>query len=152
MKQTATEWLFNQLWDKPKDKLTWYSLLEQAKEMFEEQIIDAWIATDNELQRMAAEQYYTSTYGSKDITLQNQSESKVITELSDEEIKPKHKVGKFIIEAIKEKIARTSQTEISDEEILKAAKEYDIKSTRWGAKTIFIDAVKWYQEQLKKKL
>jgi hypothetical protein len=41
------------------------------------------------------------------------------------------------------------QTEISDEEIEKAAKEYDIKSTRWGAKTIFIDAIKWYKEQLK---
>jgi hypothetical protein len=41
--------------------------------------------------------------------------------------------------------------EISDEEIQKAAKEYDIKSTRWGAKTIFIDAIKWYREQLKSK-
>ena len=43
----------------------------------------------------------------------------------------------------------SSQTEISDEEIEQAAKEYDIKSTRWGAKTIFIDAIKWYKEQLK---
>ena len=40
---------------------------------------------------------------------------------------------------------------ISDEEIEKSAKEYDIKSTRWGAKTIFIDAIKWYKEQLKNK-
>jgi hypothetical protein len=47
--------------------------------------------------------------------------------------------------------ATSSQTEISDEEIQKAAKEYDIKSTRWGAKTIFIDAIKWYREQLKQK-
>jgi hypothetical protein len=41
--------------------------------------------------------------------------------------------------------------ELSDEEIEKAAKEYDIKSTRWGAKNIFIDAIKWYSEQLKSK-
>ena len=40
---------------------------------------------------------------------------------------------------------------ISDEEIEKAAKEYDRKSTRYGAKLIFIDAVNWYREQLKGK-
>jgi hypothetical protein len=30
--------------------------------MEKEQIKDAWIATDNELQRLAAEQYYNETY------------------------------------------------------------------------------------------
>jgi predicted AAA+ superfamily ATPase len=33
-------------------------LLEKEKE----QIIDAWIATDNKLQRLAAEEYYNQTY------------------------------------------------------------------------------------------
>jgi hypothetical protein len=33
MKQTAVEWLFQELWDTSKDKLTWYSILEKAKEM-----------------------------------------------------------------------------------------------------------------------
>jgi len=33
-------------------------LLEKEKE----QIIEAWIATDNKLQRLAAEQYYNQTY------------------------------------------------------------------------------------------
>jgi hypothetical protein len=28
-----------------------------------EQIVKAWMATDNELQRLAAEQYYEQTYG-----------------------------------------------------------------------------------------
>ena len=55
-----------------------------------------------------------------------------------------------IFEMTYELASTSSQTEISDEEIQKAAKEYDIKSTRWGAKTIFIDAIKWYREQLKK--
>jgi hypothetical protein len=32
--------------------------LEKEKE----QIIDAWIATDNKLQRLAAEEYYNQTY------------------------------------------------------------------------------------------
>jgi hypothetical protein len=33
-------------------------LLEKEKE----QIINAWIATDNQLQRLAAEEYYNQTY------------------------------------------------------------------------------------------
>ena len=61
--QTAVEWLVKELkkipFVNPKE------VFEQAKEMEKQQIIDAWIATDNELQRMAAEQYYTFTYGSK---------------------------------------------------------------------------------------
>ena len=38
------------------------SLVEQAKEMEKQQIINAWIATDNELQRISAEQYYKETF------------------------------------------------------------------------------------------
>lgn len=37
---SATEWLFKQLWDTPKDKLTWYALLKEANEMHEQQMID----------------------------------------------------------------------------------------------------------------
>jgi hypothetical protein len=29
----SLEWLFNELWEAPKDKLTWYYILKQAKEM-----------------------------------------------------------------------------------------------------------------------
>lgn len=32
-KQTSTQWLFEKLWDSPKDKLTWNAILEKAKEM-----------------------------------------------------------------------------------------------------------------------
>jgi hypothetical protein len=65
MIQTSVEWLFEKLWETPKDKFTWYSILEQAKKMEKDQIINAWIATDNELQRIAAEQYYNETYKSE---------------------------------------------------------------------------------------
>jgi hypothetical protein len=67
-KQTATEWLFKKLWDEPKDKLTWYAILNQAEEMFEEQIIDSW---DNGYDRGfgftdakfdSSEQYYNKTF------------------------------------------------------------------------------------------
>lgn len=62
---------------------------------------------------------------------------------AENNLKPKYTPGKGISFYI--------ANEISDEEIEKEAIEYDIKSTRWGAKTIFIDAIKWYKEQLKNK-
>jgi hypothetical protein len=40
-KQTAIEWLFKQLWEEPKDKMVWYAILDKAKEMEKEQIINA---------------------------------------------------------------------------------------------------------------
>jgi len=67
-KQTAVEWLVEQLecfGDKHELQMSWDTvddLVEQAKVMEKEQIIKAWIATDNELQRIAAEQYYNETY------------------------------------------------------------------------------------------
>lgn len=38
--KTAVDWLFHQLWEEPKDKFTWYAMLEKAKEMEKEQ--DRW--------------------------------------------------------------------------------------------------------------
>ena len=41
------------------------TIMDKAKKLLEkekEQIINAWIATDNKLQRLAAEQYYNQTY------------------------------------------------------------------------------------------
>lgn len=37
MKQTPVEWLFQKLWDEPKDKLTWYAIREKAIQMEKEQ-------------------------------------------------------------------------------------------------------------------
>jgi hypothetical protein len=69
-KQTATEWLFKKLWDEPKDKLTWYAILNQAEEIFEEQIEEAFSeGVDNEYEyhineelRKNTEQYYNETF------------------------------------------------------------------------------------------
>ena len=41
MKQTAVEWYFTELWNAPKDKFVWHSILEKAKQMEKEQIIRA---------------------------------------------------------------------------------------------------------------
>ena len=59
--KTAVEWLHEIAKQREPDKFDW----EQAKQIEKQQIIDAWIATDNELQRLAAEQYYNETYGKK---------------------------------------------------------------------------------------
>lgn len=41
-KQTAVEWLFKKIWDTQKDKLTWYSILNQALEKEKDQIKDTF--------------------------------------------------------------------------------------------------------------
>jgi hypothetical protein len=64
MEQTAVEWLHQIFKQREPDKFDW----EQAKQMEKEQIVNSWIATDNELQKIAAEKYYNETY-SQDKTL-----------------------------------------------------------------------------------
>jgi hypothetical protein len=41
LEQTAAEWLFEKLWETPKDKFNWYLILEKAKEMEKKQIMEA---------------------------------------------------------------------------------------------------------------
>ena len=61
-------------------------------------------------------------------------------------------VGKFIVQAIREKIARTSsQTEISDEEIEKAAETFWPKANESSLIRCWILGAKWYREQLKQR-
>ena len=73
--QTAVEWLIEQLVELDKEldgrrksddstviKINPTKIYKQAKQMEKEQIVNAWMATDNELQRLAAEQYYNETY------------------------------------------------------------------------------------------
>jgi hypothetical protein len=58
--QTAVEFLEEKY--RPKGYIT-AEEFEQAKEMEKQQIIDAWIVENNELQRLSAEQYYNKKYG-----------------------------------------------------------------------------------------
>lgn len=65
MKHTAVDWLFTQLWEKPKDKFEWQYVLNKAKEMEKEQIGDAYDEAygdgyvDN---GKSSEEYYKETY------------------------------------------------------------------------------------------
>jgi hypothetical protein len=71
MKQTSVEWLFEKLWETPKDKFTCYSILEQAKAMEKEQIMTAFTQGDIfgadffDGVNITAENYYNETYKSE---------------------------------------------------------------------------------------
>jgi hypothetical protein len=62
--KTSTEWLFEKLWDEPKDKLTWYAILAEAKEMEKAQIIDACVYGLEKFGNIS-EDYYTETFKNK---------------------------------------------------------------------------------------
>ena len=67
-KETATEWLFNKLWDEPKDKFTWNAILMKAKEMEKQQVINSFVECWKENMPdgyeciLSAEQYYNETF------------------------------------------------------------------------------------------
>jgi hypothetical protein len=68
MKQTATDWMFDQLWETPKDKLAWFKILMEAKEMEKEQIIEFANSFYHDCGMQygglekSAQQYYNETY------------------------------------------------------------------------------------------
>jgi hypothetical protein len=73
MKQTAVDWLFNKLWETPKDKFSWHSILKEAKEMEKDQIKQAYLDSSRETclsygenpphdDPKFAELYYKNTY------------------------------------------------------------------------------------------
>jgi len=67
-KQTAVEWLQNELWSNyefksSKQKREFISKIEQAKAMEKEQIEDAWDDGIDSFSTRSAEQYFNETYG-----------------------------------------------------------------------------------------
>jgi hypothetical protein len=67
LEQTAVEWFYDKVIQKQYKDIddSLEDLFEQAKEMEKKQIIEAWIAEDNPLQRLKAEQYYNETFKTK---------------------------------------------------------------------------------------
>ena len=62
-KQTAVEYLFEQLWDAPKDKFVWQSILKKAKEIEKVQIEKAFVSGEHQQGfEDEAQQYYNETY------------------------------------------------------------------------------------------
>jgi hypothetical protein len=70
MKKTATEFLFEKLWETPKDKLTWNAIFKVAKQMEKNNIINAaargYLAMPERFNLEDAkdygQQYYNNTY------------------------------------------------------------------------------------------
>jgi hypothetical protein len=66
---TSIELLFNKLWEEPKDKLTWNSILEEAKEMHKSEILAAFTEGADDgydgIYDSNREQYYQETFVSK---------------------------------------------------------------------------------------
>lgn len=76
MKQTSVEWLFEKLWDTPKDKFEWFAAFEQAKEMEKRQITQSFVGgsdfkemtrNDNKSAISYADQYYRNNYREKTV-------------------------------------------------------------------------------------
>jgi hypothetical protein len=67
MKQTATDWMFDQLWETPKDKLAWFKILMEAKEMEKDQMINSYLAGkwDEKFTDRKSEEFYEQTYEKK---------------------------------------------------------------------------------------
>ena len=68
MKQTAVDYLFEKLWQMPKDKLVWQHYLNKAKEIEKEQMKDAFLNIEYYTpfdSHLAFEEYYKEVYESE---------------------------------------------------------------------------------------
>jgi hypothetical protein len=67
MSNNSVEWLFQKLWDTPKDKLNWYAIAAQAKAMHKEEIKSAFDVGGDSYYDLNvpsnSEQYYNETFG-----------------------------------------------------------------------------------------
>ena len=75
MKQNSIEFLFEKLWDTPKDKFEWNAILKQAKAMHkEEQIsfakkcLDKALDLDVRTAHLKVEEMYNETFGGNNET------------------------------------------------------------------------------------
>lgn len=122
------------------------SIIEQANKKFEKQIIESWIDGNSALGCTTPEKYFALTYGSK----------------GSDEIKG---IGSKDINGNEFTFSTSSQTEISDEDIEKAAREtyreypnnpkhsldwhYNKDINCFKKQKAFKLGAKWYREQLK---
>ena len=61
--KSSINWLFQKLWETPKDKLNWYAIAEQAKAMHKQEIEKAWLNGYIAIDYKNAEIYYKETFG-----------------------------------------------------------------------------------------
>jgi hypothetical protein len=61
MKKTPVDWLFTQLWETPKDKMTWYKILMDAKKREKEEMWE--VSKEGIFSKHEFIEYYKETYG-----------------------------------------------------------------------------------------
>lgn len=70
MKETAVDYLFQRLWNTPKDKLTWYKILVDAKVIEKEQIKEAYeighLGADSGFRNDDGEMFFKDYYETKE--------------------------------------------------------------------------------------
>jgi hypothetical protein len=166
---TSIEWLYKLSKQRELDKFD----LEQAKEIHKQEIINAYNQGASDAypngSYIEGNTYYQETF-KKDSSKEQQKQ--LITEIMDLDAKdglyeddveklahqynPVMKLdAEFIRAGFKagyNKAKETLYTEISDEEIEKAAFDYveNSEEDKWTATLTFIAGIKWYREQLKK--
>jgi hypothetical protein len=136
MKQTSIEWLWEEIdnlvpYQDINSAQQFYGLLEKAKEMHKQEIVDAWIEGESSVYITTgeiytdgdAEQYYQETFVSN----------------GSDTLKDYHIVDT-------NEMVQLSQEEISDEEIENYADDH---TTTLEMYVGFIAGVKWYREKLK---
>ena len=64
MNQTAVDYLFEKLWQMPKDKFVWKHYLDKAKQIEKDQITEAFL-DGYKSHPYLAEQYYKENYEQK---------------------------------------------------------------------------------------
>jgi hypothetical protein len=69
-KQSSVQWLFQKLWDTPKDKFEWQSIFLMAHQMHQEEVALAFNIGEHEgfIQKNARNgtEYYNETFGGQD--------------------------------------------------------------------------------------
>lgn len=67
-KQSSIEWLFVELWNTPKDKFEWHSILRKAKAMHKEEMESAYLcgSADSFNDEGDFKKYYNETFGGQD--------------------------------------------------------------------------------------
>jgi hypothetical protein len=146
----SIEWLFEKLWNEPKDKFTWHSILDKAIEMHKQEIINAsnGYTTIELLGVTKGEYYYQETFvskGSDELEQVVNDYDDDPTWIDDEVELPQQEISD---NSPKEE-NKTSFGEISDEEIEKFADE-ELGTIRTDFDFGVIQGMKWYREQLKK--
>lgn len=160
---TPVEWLFQQLWDEPKDKFTWYALREKAIQMEKGQTELRYKDgspmrkyNSPKLQAIEMENKQTAIQQMidfiNDINDNDRSEFQYYYDSIIVKLNELLEVEKEQLDNARPQIVSNCVIkELSDEEIREQAIKYDNQAFSETPVAHFMEGALWYREQLKKK-